>query len=61
MVRQDDHQWFDIIKWVAFGLIEAEEQGVASDNIQQFSTSTAPAIRYLLGSRRECGVYAWPP
>ena len=40
VVRQDDRQWFDIIKWVAFGLIEAEEQGVASDNIQQLSTST---------------------
>jgi general L-amino acid transport system substrate-binding protein len=55
VVRHDDHQWFDIIKWVAFGLIEAEEQGVASDNIQQFSTSTAPAIRYLLGSEGNVG------
>jgi general L-amino acid transport system substrate-binding protein len=55
VVRQDDHQWFDIIKWVAFGLIEAEEQGVASDNIQQLSTSTAPAIRYLLGSEGNLG------
>jgi len=55
VVRQDDHQWFDIIKWVAFGLIEAEEQGVASDNIQQLSTSTAPAIRLLLGSEENLG------
>jgi general L-amino acid transport system substrate-binding protein len=55
VVRQDDHQWFDIIKWVAFGLIEAEEQGVASDNVQQFSTSTAPAVRYLLGGEGNLG------
>ena len=55
VVRHEDHQWFDIIKWVAFGLIEAEEQGVASDNIQQFSTSTVPAIRHLLGSEGNVG------
>jgi general L-amino acid transport system substrate-binding protein len=55
VVRQDDRQWFDIIKWVAFGLIEAEEEGVASDNIQQLSTSTAPTIRHLLGSEGNLG------
>jgi general L-amino acid transport system substrate-binding protein len=55
VVRQDDRQWFDIIKWVAFGLIEAEEQGVASDNLQQLSTSTAPAIRHLLGREGDLG------
>jgi general L-amino acid transport system substrate-binding protein len=55
VVRQEDHQWFDIIKWVAFGLIEAEEQGVASDNVQQLSTSSAPAIRYLLGGEGNLG------
>ena len=55
VVRHDDRQWFDIIKWVAFGLIEAEEQGVASDNIQQFSTSPVPAIRHLLGSEGNLG------
>jgi general L-amino acid transport system substrate-binding protein len=55
VVRQDDHRWFDIIKWVAFGLMEAEEQGVASDNVQQLSTSPAPAIRYLLGGEGNLG------
>ena len=55
VVRHDDHQWFDIIKWVAFGLIEAEEQGVASDNLQQLSTSPVPAIRHLLGSEGNLG------
>jgi general L-amino acid transport system substrate-binding protein len=55
VVRHDDHQWFDIIKWVAFGLIEAEEQGVASDNLQQLSTSPVPAIRYLLGREGNLG------
>jgi general L-amino acid transport system substrate-binding protein len=55
VVRHDDRQWFDLIKWVAFGLIEAEEQGVASDNLQQLSTSTAPAIRQLLGKDGDLG------
>jgi general L-amino acid transport system substrate-binding protein len=55
VVRQDDRQWFDIIKWVAFGLIEAEEQGLASDNIQQLRASPAPAMRHLLGSEGRLG------
>ena len=48
-------QWFDLIKWMAFGFIEAEEQGVASDNLQQLRTSPAPAIRHLLGSEENLG------
>jgi general L-amino acid transport system substrate-binding protein len=55
VVRHEDRQWFDIVKWVAFGLIEAEEQGVASDNLQQLRTSTAPAIRHLLGGEGDLG------
>jgi general L-amino acid transport system substrate-binding protein len=55
VVRHGDNQWFDIIKWVAFGLIEAEEQGVASDNVLQLRTSTTPTIRFLLGSEGNLG------
>lgn len=55
VVRQGDHQWVEIITWVAFGLIEAEEQGVASDNVLQLRRSTTPAIRFLLGSDGNLG------
>ena len=49
VVRHGDDQWFDIIKWVGFGLIQAEEFGLASDNIDKFANTKAPAVRRFLG------------
>lgn len=48
-VRHGDDQWFDIIKWVAFGLIQAEEFGITSKNIDTFMASKVPNIRRFLG------------
>ncbi|WP_328805706.1 amino acid ABC transporter substrate-binding protein [Sabulicella rubraurantiaca] len=51
VVRRDDQEWFDVIRWVLFGLIEAEELGVTSQNAeQQRASSSDPAIRRLLGA-----------
>jgi general L-amino acid transport system substrate-binding protein len=33
LVRHGDDQWFDIMKWVTFGLMDAEELGITSDNV----------------------------
>ena len=30
VVRQDDMNWFNIVKWVNFALLDAEEQGISS-------------------------------
>jgi general L-amino acid transport system substrate-binding protein len=49
VVRHGDDQWFDIIKWVAFGLIQAEEFALASDNIGKFTNTRAPDLRRFLG------------
>ena len=32
-VRQQDEEWFTLVRWVLFALIEAEEQGVTKTNI----------------------------
>jgi general L-amino acid transport system substrate-binding protein len=48
-VRHGDDQWFDIVKWVGFGLIQAEEFGITSKNIDTFMDSKAPDIRRFLG------------
>jgi general L-amino acid transport system substrate-binding protein len=48
-VRHGDDQWLDIIKWVAFGLIQAEEFGVTSKNIGSFAESKDPSLRRFLG------------
>jgi general L-amino acid transport system substrate-binding protein len=48
-VRQDDFQWFTIVKWVHFALLNAEEAGLTQANVDQMQTSTVPDIKRLLG------------
>jgi general L-amino acid transport system substrate-binding protein len=56
VVRRDDQEWFDVVRWVLFGLIEAEELGVTSANAEQMrATSQNPSIRRLLGTVPELG------
>ncbi len=49
VVRHGDDQWFDIVKWTVFAMIEAEEKGVTSANVDQMKSSDDPAIKRLLG------------
>ena len=49
-VRHGDDQWLDIIKWVAFGLIQAEEFGITSQNIGSFADSKDPNVRRFVGT-----------
>ena len=48
-VRQGDDQWFDIAKWVYYALLDAEEYGVTSENVDEMKKSDNPRIRRLLG------------
>ncbi len=48
-VRHGDDQWFDIVRWTVFALIEAEELGVTQANVDRMLESPNPAIRRLLG------------
>lgn len=48
-VRHGDDQWFDIVRWTMFALIEAEELGVTQANVEAMLESPNPAIRRLLG------------
>jgi general L-amino acid transport system substrate-binding protein len=54
-VRQDDFQWFTIVKWVHFALLNAEELGVTQANVDQMAGSTNPDIRRLLGKEGDFG------
>jgi len=50
-VRQGDDQWFDIVKWTVFALLEAEEYGITRANVEQMAkTSTNPNIKRILGA-----------
>ena len=49
VVRGDDIGWFNLVKWVAFGLVDAEELGVTSKNLDKAAESKKPEVRRLLG------------
>lgn len=50
-VLQGDDQWFDVVKWVIFGLMEAEEYGITSENVRELAeTSTNPNVQRILGA-----------
>ncbi len=49
VVRQGDDQWFDLVKWTLFAMINAEELGVTSKNVDEMKKSNNPAIKRLLG------------
>ena len=49
VVVQGDQRWLEIVRWVAFGLVEAEENGVTAAHVDQMMSSTAPTVQRLLG------------
>ncbi|HIJ61309.1 MAG TPA: amino acid ABC transporter substrate-binding protein [Rhodospirillaceae bacterium] len=48
-VRQGDDQWFNIVKWTFQAMIEAEERGVTSANVDDMTKSSDPNVQRLLG------------
>lgn len=55
VVRRGDEQWFDLVKWVVFAMINAEELGVSSENIETMRASERPPVKRLLGIEGEFG------
>jgi general L-amino acid transport system substrate-binding protein len=54
-VRHGDDQWFDIVKWVHFAMVDAEDLGVTSKNVDEMLKSTNPEIKRLLGTEGNYG------
>jgi general L-amino acid transport system substrate-binding protein len=50
VVRHGDDEFFDIVKWVIYALIEAEETGITSANVDEMAKSENPVIKRLLGT-----------
>jgi general L-amino acid transport system substrate-binding protein len=48
-VRQGDDDWFNIVRWTLYALINAEELGVTSGNVDEMKSSSNPEVRRLLG------------
>ncbi|MGE0524183.1 MAG: amino acid ABC transporter substrate-binding protein [Variibacter sp.] len=54
-VRHGDDQWFDIVKWVHFALINAEEMGITKANVNEMLKSENPDVKRLLGTEGTYG------
>src|SRR6266849_5390503 len=54
-VRHGDDQWFDIVKWVHYAMVNAEELGITQANVDEQKKSDNPDIKRLLGSEGKHG------
>jgi general L-amino acid transport system substrate-binding protein len=55
VVRQGDDQWFNLVRWSLFCMINAEEMGITSQNIKSKMSGKDPAIKRLLGQEGAYG------
>ena len=55
VVRQRDDDWMMIVKWTLYAMINAEELGVTSKNIDEAMTSKKPDVMRLVGTEGEYG------
>jgi general L-amino acid transport system substrate-binding protein len=55
MVRQGDDPWFTMVRWALFAMLEAEEYGITSKNVDEMVKSPSPNIQRILGVNGEVG------
>lgn len=56
MIRRGDWDYFNLVRWTLFGLIEAEEYGVTQANVDKLKAeSKEPPIQRLLGTSGDIG------
>ena len=56
VVRHGDNQWGDVVRWVYYSLLIAEEKGITKANIEEVAaSSTDPEVRRLLGLEGDMG------
>jgi general L-amino acid transport system substrate-binding protein len=54
-VRHGDDQWFDVVKWTLFAMINGEELGLSQKTIDQQMSSTNPEIKRFVGTEGNFG------
>lgn len=55
VVRHGDDQWFDVVKWVHYAMLTAEELAVTKANVDAQLKSENPEIKRLLGTEGKHG------
>jgi general L-amino acid transport system substrate-binding protein len=54
-VRQDDMTWFNIVKWVNFALVDAEDLGIGVKTVDDALKSQKPDVKRFVGAEGEFG------
>ena len=54
-VRHGDDRWFDVVKWTLFAMVEAEELGLSSKNIDEQAKGPNPSIQRFVGASGDMG------
>src|SRR5262249_35695791 len=54
-VRHGDDQWFDIVRWTHYAMLNAEELGVTKGNVEEMRKSDNPDVKRLLGTEGNYG------
>jgi general L-amino acid transport system substrate-binding protein len=56
MVRHGDDQWFDLVKWVLFAMVDAEELGITQKNVDDLAKSAdKPELKRVFGTDGNLG------
>ncbi len=55
VVRRGDEAWANIVRWVHYAMVNAEELGVSKDNVDEQMKSANPEIKRLLGTEGKLG------
>jgi general L-amino acid transport system substrate-binding protein len=50
MVRHGDDQWFDLVKWTLFAMVDAEEAGITQKNVDEMAKSDKPELKRIFGT-----------
>ena len=49
VVRHGDNQFADVVRWAQYAMLEAEEYGITSKNVDEMLKSENPTIKRILG------------
>jgi general L-amino acid transport system substrate-binding protein len=54
-VRRGDDEWFEIVRWTLFAMLEAEENGLTQANVDAQKASKDPGVQRFLGVSEDTG------
>ena len=55
VIANGEPEWFDVVEWVSYATIKAEELGINSQNVDRFDNTNNPTIRRFLGMEGNLG------